>query len=78
MHAFVLAIALGACWVVSVGCAPESMHEQDYVASAALTAYEDDARCRGRGLHEGSNAYTLCRKALVREHDHGWTLRSGL
>lgn len=71
MRAFVLATALCACWVVSVGCVPESMHEQDYVARAALTAYQDDARCRGRGLHEGSNVYGLCRKALAREHDHG-------
>ena len=77
MRAFVLATVLGTCWIVSVGCAHEVVREQDNVAQAAMTDFKDDARCAGQGLREGSNAYGLCRKALVREHDRGWTLLSG-
>jgi len=77
MNAFGLAAALGACWVASVGCVPASTLDQDALAQAALTAYRDDARCRGQGLHEDTSAYRLCRKALARERDSAWILLAG-
>jgi len=72
MRAFVLAAALGACWIVSVSCAQEVVREQDDEAQAAMTDFEDDARCVAQGAREGSSAYKACREALDGEHKHRW------
>jgi len=72
MRAFFLAVAFGGCWLMSVGCAPESVRVQDNEAQAAMNDFQDDARCRGQGLQEGSSAYGACREALDGEHQSSW------